>query len=449
VELIDDGGGACVGPGEDKVLTSLPVHDDVLKAGVVAGGPDFTCDTTAQATDVQLVPVATVQRILGGHDDWSNLWFRGAPGAGSFPVPAPRSVVEPPYEQVQQIQQDWDEALTPDRAVRLAAPVTGFQQGVLGVAVDGKRVYATYHAFPPAGSTTPSQPGELVVLDRDTLAVQRRVTVGFSPRAVAVDPAANRIYVANAGTKLASEQSNSLTVLDRSTLKVLATVPLGGAPADVAVNRKLHRVYVSDINHGRILVLDGATNTLLAPVTVGPGPLGLAVDEVRNRVHVALNNRSTEPHVTALGTVVDDGASTTVLPPVPLGEEGNQPQDVAVDTRTGQVYVADLGGGGVTPNVKRVDQVGPFAGQVTATVPLAGPARAIALSEAAGKVVVAGDGQLHVIEFGATTVARRIPSGFGNSVALGPEAAARDLFSGDRFSGELRRFSHTSGTPVS
>src|SRR5258707_15601809 len=70
------------------------------------------------------------------------------------------------------------------------------------------------------------------------------VAAGATPAGVAVNPATNRIYVAN-------ELSNDVTVIDGAT-KTIITMGVGGTPLVVAVNPATKKIYVgNDLDNNR------------------------------------------------------------------------------------------------------------------------------------------------------------------------------------------------------
>jgi YVTN family beta-propeller protein len=68
-----------------------------------------------------------------------------------------------------------------------------------------------------------------------------------SPYTVEVNPATNKIYVAN-------EESNSVTVIDGVT-NGMTTVPTGGGPYALAVNPRTNKIYVANIYTANVTVL--------------------------------------------------------------------------------------------------------------------------------------------------------------------------------------------------
>lgn len=316
---------------------------------------------------------------------------------------------------------------------------------VLGLAVDERRVYATrsYQLLAPPETVT--QPGLLVVLDRQTLQPvpelpqlpghRRGVAVGHDPRAVAVNPATGKIYVANRG-----KDSYSLSVIDGASLAVRKTIALGQGPVDVAINSRTNRVYVGNVFQRLIHVIDGATDEPLAPIPIGPGPLGMAVDETTNTLYVALCNRSFPPFVNGLGAVIDDGAHREILPVVPIDPLGIDSQDVAVDPEGDRIYVANQGNVGAGP--ASVSVFHRPSRTLLATVPLTSAARNLALNADAGEVYVTCDaGVVHVVDTVSLTRSRSIPVGpLPWAVAAAP-GTARQVFVGDRLDGSVVRLS--------
>ena len=144
---------------------------------------------------------------------------------------------------------------------------------------------------------------------------------GYSPEALATNPATNRIYVANGG-------SDNVSVIDGAIDALVATVPVGDSPGGVAVIASTNRIYVS--NNNNVSVIDGDSNAVVATVPVGSFPSGVAANPSTNRIYVAnwgSNNVS-----------VIDGATNAVVATVPVGSD---PDGVAVNPNTNRIYVAN------------------------------------------------------------------------------------------------------------
>ena len=421
-------------------ITTSAINDDIpftADRPWILAGPNHECETTADPGDSQTMAVNEVTpQQLTGFDDWSNITFVGRyAGGGHLGEPSLTA------QQHAALVSMADQSLRPDTIRTFGVPPADERAATQGVAQDAKRLYLTRFTEKLAEPHDSAQPGELIVLDRATLRTIRRVTVGFKPHAVAVNPVTGRIYVVNRG-----QQSYSLSVVDGSSLQVVATVGLGQTPIDVVVNPRTNRVYVSNPGQRVIQVVDGATNQRRPDIDIGPGALGMAVDQNANRLYVALSNRAFEPHVNALGVVTDDGQTVQVHPNVPIPGV-TQPIDVAVDPVHSRVYVANLGGGPEPPSVSVVDS---NTRQIVATVAKPGPGatRAITVNGDSGQVFVVSDNGVHVLDQSTNTMVRSMPVGTGPyhlSTAVGSD---RQLYVVSRTSGELRRLSYSSGTAI-
>ena len=153
------------------------------------------------------------------------------------------------------------------------------------------------------------------------------VTVGVSPVAVALNPATNKIYVANSG-------GASVTVIDGLTDST-TSVTVGFAPNSVAVNPVTNKVYVVNGASNTVTVIDGATLSTTT-INVGVLPDAIAVNSVTNKIYVANEDTGTV-------TVIDGGTLATTVVPV-----GHNPLSVAVDSATNKVYVANYYDNSVT-----------------------------------------------------------------------------------------------------
>ena len=85
-----------------------------------------------------------------------------------------------------------------------------------------------------------------------TLSVLKSVTVGQQPWGVAVNPATNKVYVANFA-------SSSVPVLNATTLAVLQAIWVGPNPTFVRINENTNQVFVVTYGNNSVVVLDGAT----------------------------------------------------------------------------------------------------------------------------------------------------------------------------------------------
>jgi len=243
--------------------------------------------------------------------------------------------------------------------------------------------------------------GSVTAVDEVTGAATS-IPVGKAPDALAIDPLASRIYVSNSG-------SNTITVIDGVSEAVIATVPAGRIPYAIQVDPNLHKAYVTNTYSPIVTVVDGLTNT------TSTLPLGakdaIAIDTKRHRmfllgyedpglqvVDLVKGDRSREPAVMHLwGLAVDErrgilyatesqseallaiqeesGKQTTIT-------TGAMPCAASVDTRTGDVYVANY----ETNSVTVVDGA---AGRAVASIAVGIHPEAIAVDEARSLIYVA------------------------------------------------------------
>ena len=93
------------------------------------------------------------------------------------------------------------------------------------------------------------------------------VEAGCDPRAVAVNPVTNKIYVANFC-------DNNVRVIDGATNATNSVMPQAAGPVAVAVNPVTNKIYVANSRTANVTVIDGATNATTT-VRVGSGPWSL------------------------------------------------------------------------------------------------------------------------------------------------------------------------------
>lgn len=158
---------------------------------------------------------------------------------------------------------------------------------------------------------------------------------------VAVNPGTNTVY-------LALKDRNVLAVLDGTSGNLRGEIPTGWTPVAVAVNRDKNTVYVANKGDDTVTSYDGATNVARGePVPFpasAPGtfsqPSALAIDERTGNVYVALPGLGL---VAAFdGLSVAGGAGARIGQPIPIGAlNGN---GLALDSRTRRLYVATNNG---------------------------------------------------------------------------------------------------------
>lgn len=149
----------------------------------------------------------------------------------------------------------------------------------------------------------------------------------------------------------------SVSIIDSRTRRVVGTVPVGVNPGAVTVDARTHRAYVLNAGlsvttsvrrggtyrststplPGSVSVLDTRDGRIVRTLTIGGEPRGLAVDARTGHLFVADAARN---------TVSMFVADTGVL--VRRVAVGRSPVDIAVDARTGHVFVVNQSSGTVS-----------------------------------------------------------------------------------------------------
>ncbi len=227
----------------------------------------------------------------------------------------------------------------------------------------GRLLRAVAVAHDPHGPTMPSQgAGHIVVDDRSgrvfvssayaesvsmldaTSGRLLRTVGGTHPGPMAVDAHTRRVFVLNGG---GGTSNGTVSILDSATGRVLGRTPVGrlALPVTPVVDTRTGRVFVANDGGGTgsVSVLDVRSGALLRTVTVGPHPFAMAVDGRSGRVFVtSLGAMDATGYLTGPGSVsVLDARSGTLLRTVPVGVE---PAVIAVDERAGRAFVVNVAG---------------------------------------------------------------------------------------------------------
>ncbi len=198
-------------------------------------------------------------------------------------------------------------------------------QGVVGMLVD-ERTHRLFAESRPGGYGTGLR-GAIGVIDTVSGSLVRRDIVGLSPDGMALDSAANSVYVLNG-------QEGTVSVLDASNGAVTRTVTLtaGGFPSGPGAIVVVERTRRAFVDHGWTSVFDTCTGKVLYTDKFSPVPGPIAIDRGSDRVFAASYR---DGRVRVL-----DGSSGHVLRAVDMGIA---PQDMVVDERGGRVYVVTPG----------------------------------------------------------------------------------------------------------
>lgn len=217
------------------------------------------------------------------------------------------------------------------------------------------------------------------------------ITVGDTPRGLAVDSTRRRVYVANSG-------SHSVSVIDSDTNTVINTIT-GLTSANGLALDTLHNVlWVSNTTANQVTPVEINANatsfTVLPAVDTGAGPWGVAYSQIYNMVYVANSLDDTV-------SVIDATAQTVVAT---LTGSFSRPFHMAASPVTGKVYVTNFNS----------NSVAVIAGSTVA--------RVVDLYDSAQPYGIAVDEQRNLV-YVATVAPNRI-------VAIGPLNGVDDQFLG-------------------
>lgn len=122
----------------------------------------------------------------------------------------------------------------------------------------------------------------LSVIDRGTNQVIDTVTVGESPKGMALSEDGAYLYVVNSLSK-------SISVVETATNRVVDEIrlPMAVEPTEIVLLPDTSYLYVSAKGSNAVLVVDVQTRRVIKTIEVGQGPVGLAVDPERRYVYVA------------------------------------------------------------------------------------------------------------------------------------------------------------------
>ena len=251
------------------------------------------------------------------------------------------------------------------------------------------------YSFPPATTTGSTQgTGTPVPISSVETA---NITIGGSPRTIAVNPNTSRIYVAD-------YFSNTLTVVDSRTNSVVARVAL---PADnnngIAIDSNTNTIYV--LTTGGVVEVNGTSNQIVAQLPFDFGPGTLAYDPSNRVVYGFIGGGN--------GSLVGVDVQTgKVVLNVSLGFGADS---VVVNPLTHLVFAAGCDPEGLVCN-SVVSLVNGISGKVLNTVPIGNFAYPrVTMSAVADVAYVSGSAQLVALNGTTGSLIYAV-----NSLACGP-----------------------------
>jgi len=231
------------------------------------------------------------------------------------------------------------------------------------------------------------------------------IPVGKLPDAITVDPANGDVYVVN-GNYTGSGVGN-ISVISGISDTVVATASVRGVPTNVVVDNPDADLYVADTACGCLSVLNASNDSVAATVFVGADPFAMAVDGANGSLFVANLGLSY-----GNGSVMEV-AGTAVVAKLPRTD---LPGPLALDPRTGTVYVGD-------ENPNNVTVVNGTTGELGASVAVPDGVRAMAYDPADGDLFVVGtySDNVTVINASSNTIVATVPVGlFPGPIAIDP-----------------------------
>ncbi len=196
------------------------------------------------------------------------------------------------------------------------------------------------------------------------------VKIGAFPGPPAIDTATQTLYVpfGNSASRVAVVNAATCNATDTSGCgQAPAVVKVGQGTFNLAVNTATDTVYgpnagsaASGFTDGNtVSVINGATcnasdhsgcGHLAATATVGAQPEGIAVDEHTNTIYVVNNADGDSPGTVSVinGTTCNGADTTGCGRHFPTAATGISPVQIAIDTRTGNLYITDISSAQVT-----------------------------------------------------------------------------------------------------
>jgi YVTN family beta-propeller protein len=233
----------------------------------------------------------------------------------------------------------------------------GFQPGA-AVRFNGTNLTTTYVNARELTATIPTSylgaPGRYIVdvlnptstipSNVNTFTVMQAITVGTSPRGIALDRARNLAVVTNSGSK-------TVSVINTGSLSISGTLNVGTSPQGVGLSSIAGRAAVANTDDDTVSVIDldniaVATTVSVAPSSGTSKPIGIAVHPGSGRVVVADSNSSQVSFfdISSPGTpstlTVDAGPEAVAIDPtrnIAAVAEGASSTVVIVDLSTSQI----------------------------------------------------------------------------------------------------------------
>jgi YVTN family beta-propeller protein len=130
-------------------------------------------------------------------------------------------------------------------------------------------------------------------------------------------------------------RADKLSVVDLKTNKVVNSFASGGkTPINVFFEAKSSRLFVVNQGSGELIIMD-ESGKVLQTIATGEGALSVNFNPTRNLIYVANRQAGT--------TSIIDGGSYKVIASL---KTGTFPQTIAIDQKSGKVYITNKAAGG-------------------------------------------------------------------------------------------------------
>lgn len=204
-----------------------------------------------------------------------------------------------------------------------------------------------------------------------------------------LDPRSGHLFVST---------ETGLAMLDSRSGALLRMIPLAVAPnalGELAMDTRAGRLFAVDRNDALVIALSTRDGRVLGALHTASGPTSIAADETAHRLVVV--------NAGAYSVSIFDTRSSALVRTVPLA-----PGPLAVDELTGRIFIATYGSA-ACGNVYTLDAVSGRVLRVACLSPLGGSFSAIAVNGRAGRVYIASDSGISVLD-ARTGVPLRQPS---------------------------------------
>jgi YVTN family beta-propeller protein len=157
---------------------------------------------------------------------------------------------------------------------------------------------------------TNSGDNTISIVDLVALTASLPVNVGASPQGVAVLPRLGRAAVTNFG-------SNNVSIVDYVGQQLVSNIPLptNAAPLGVAINPDTATAVVANNGANSVSLLNVGTAQLLTNVLVDTGPVGVAIDPITNMAAVTASTQGTVDFLTLPGGAMTGRSTVTFQDP--------------------------------------------------------------------------------------------------------------------------------------